>query len=158
SGDRRHKRKGRRTPVRFEQGEKPSMVNARLARICNIHELRLAAKRALPLPLFDLLDGGAEDERTVARNMAAFHDWALLPSLLTAVSAVDTGTRILGEPIGWPVVLAPTGMNRIFHPDGERAVARAAAKAGTIYSLSTMSTVSLEEISGATQGPKWFQT
>jgi len=133
------------------------MAKARLDRICNIQELRQAAKRALPLPLFDFIDGGAEDERTLARNVAAFDRYALLPNTLVDVSAIDTRTTILGEPIAWPVVLAPTGMTRMFHPGGERAVARAAAKAGTIYSLSTMSSVSIEEVSGLTPGPKWFQ-
>jgi L-lactate dehydrogenase (cytochrome) len=133
------------------------MGNGRLDRICNIHELRLAAKRALPLPLFDFMDGGAEDERTLARNIAAFDRHALLPNTLVDVSAIDTRTTVLGEPIGWPVVLAPTGMTRMFHPAGERAVARAAARAGTIYSLSTMSSVSIEEVAGLTPGPKWFQ-
>ena len=133
------------------------MPNARLDRICNIHELRLAAKRTLPLPLFDFMDGGAEDERTLNRNVAAFDRWALLPNTGVDVSAIDARTTVLGEPIGWPVVLAPTGITRMFHVDGERAVARAAAKSGTIYSLSTMSSVSIEEIAGLTQGPKWFQ-
>jgi L-lactate dehydrogenase (cytochrome) len=133
------------------------MPNARLDRICNIHEMRLAAKRSLPLPLFDFMDGGAEDERTLHRNTAAFDRWALLPSTGVDVSAIDTRTTVLGEPIGWPVVLAPTGITRMFHTEGERAVAPAAARADTIYTLSTMSSVSIEEIAGLTKGPKWFQ-
>jgi len=133
------------------------MRNGRLDRICNIGELRQAAKRRLPLPLFDFIDGGAEDERTLVRNTAAFDRYALLPRALTDVSAIDTRTTILGQEIDWPVMLAPTGMTRMFHPLGERAVARAAGRAGTVYCLSTMSSVSIEEVGGITSAPKWFQ-
>jgi L-lactate dehydrogenase (cytochrome) len=91
------------------------------------------------------------------RNLTAFDRWALVPRTLVDVAAIDTGTTVLGQAIDWPVMLAPTGMSRVFHPAGERAVARAAAKAGTVYTLSTMSSVSMEEIGGLTSAPKWFQ-
>lgn len=133
------------------------MLERPLKRQGNIYEIRAAARRVLPSPLFDFLDGGAEDERTLARNVAAFDWWALLPRTLVGVASIDTRTTVLGHEIAWPVMLAPTGMSRIFHPAGERAIARAAAKAGTIYTLSTMSSVSMEEIGGLTQAPKWFQ-
>lgn len=133
------------------------MGNGRLDRICNIGELRAAARRRLPLPLFDFMDGGAEDERTLAANLAAYDRYALLPKTLTDVSTIDTRTTVLGQDIAWPVMLAPTGMTRMFHPMGERAAARAAARSGTIYCLSTMSSVSIEEIGALTSAPKWFQ-
>jgi L-lactate dehydrogenase (cytochrome) len=123
----------------------------------NIWEIREAAKRRLPSPLFDFLEGGAEDEWTLRRNIAAYDRWCLLPRTAVDVAAIDTATTVLGHKIEWPVMLGPTGMSRIFHTDGELAIARAAAKAGTIYTLSTMSSVSMEDVGAATTAPKWFQ-
>jgi L-lactate dehydrogenase (cytochrome) len=138
-------------------GKGDLMLERPLKRQGNIYEIREAARRLLPSPLFDFLDGGAEDERTLAANLAAYDRWVLLPRTLVDVASIDTRTTVLGHEIAWPVMLAPTGMSRIFHPAGERAIARAAAKADTIYTLSTMSSVSMEEIGGLTQAPKWFQ-
>ncbi|MDB5395944.1 MAG: L-lactate dehydrogenase [Rhodospirillales bacterium] len=128
-----------------------------LTRQGNIWEIRDVARRRLPSPLFDFLDGGAEDEWTLRRNIAAYDRWSLLPRTLSDVATIDTTTTVLGHKIDWPVMLAPTGMSRIFHPDGEMAIARAAAKAGTIYTLSTMSSFSMEEVGAVTAAPKWFQ-
>jgi L-lactate dehydrogenase (cytochrome) len=128
-----------------------------LTRQGNIWEIREAARRRLPSPLFDFLDGGAEDEWTLRRNIAAYDRWSLVPRTLSDVAAIDTTTTVLDHSIDWPVMLAPTGMSRIFHPDGEMAIARAAAKAGTVYTLSTMSSFSMEEVGAATPAPKWFQ-
>ena len=128
-----------------------------LTRQGNIWEIREAARRRLPPPVFDFLEGGGEDEWTLRRNIAAFDDWCLLPRTLVDVAEIDTTTTVLGHKIDWPVMLAPTGMSRVFHNDGEMAIARAAAKAGTIYTLSTMSTYSMEEVAGAAPAPKWFQ-
>jgi L-lactate dehydrogenase (cytochrome) len=133
------------------------MRDSALGKLGNIAELREAARRRLPSPLFDFLDGGAEDEGTLRRNTESFGRWDLLPRFLTDVAAVDPATTILGQRIGWPVILAPTGTSRFFHPEGERAIARAAAAADTIYCLSTMSTVSMEDIGALTPAPKWFQ-
>jgi L-lactate dehydrogenase (cytochrome) len=133
------------------------MGDGALARAGNIAELRDLARRRLPSPIFDFLDGGAEDETTLRRNSQSFDRWDLLPRFLTGVAAIDTATTIVGQPLAWPVLLAPTGTSRFFHPDGERAIARAAASADTIYCLSTMSTVSMEEIGALTGAPKWFQ-
>jgi L-lactate dehydrogenase (cytochrome) len=133
------------------------MRDAALKRLGNIAELREAARRRLPLPVFDFLEGGAEDETTLRRNTAVFERWDLLPRFLIDVAAIDPATTILGQPIGWPVILAPTGASRFFHPDGERAIARAAAAAGAIYCLSTMSTVGMEEIGALTSANTWFQ-
>ncbi len=123
----------------------------------NIWEIREAAKRRLPSPLFDFLEGGAEDEWTLRRNIVAYDHYSLLPRTAVDVAAIDTTTTVLGHKIEWPVMLGPTGMSRIFHTDGELAIARAAAKAGTIYTLSTMSSVSMEDVGEATTAPKWFQ-
>ncbi|MBU2531337.1 MAG: alpha-hydroxy-acid oxidizing protein, partial [Alphaproteobacteria bacterium] len=96
-------------------------------------------------------------ESTLRNNTTAFDAVHLMPSMLTDLGNLDTSATVLGQKVEWPVIMAPTGINRLFHHDGERAVARAAAKAGTLYSLSTMSNVSIEEIGGLTSGPKCFQ-
>jgi L-lactate dehydrogenase (cytochrome) len=93
----------------------------------------------------------------MTRNTAAFDDLLLIPRVLTDVETVSTATHVLGQRIAWPVFCAPTGTSRLFHSDGELAVARAAAKAGTFYSLSTGSTYSLEDVARASDGPKMFQ-
>ncbi len=107
--------------------------------------------------MFHYMDGAAEDETTLRRNTAAFEDYELLPRFLVDVSKIDMSTSVLGQTIEWPVVLAPTGMSRLFHHQGELAVARAAARSGTIYSLSTVSTFSIEDVAGQCDGPKLFQ-
>ena len=128
-----------------------------LGRCLNVEDFRRAAQRRLPAPLYHYIDGGADDETTLARNTVAFDAVGLIPSALTDVEALDLSTSVLGQTIDWPVFLSPTGMSRLFHHDGERAVARAAADAGTMYTLSTLSTVSIEEIGALTTAPKCFQ-
>lgn len=123
----------------------------------NIDDLRDRARRRLPAPVFNLLDGGSETEFTLRRNTAAFDDVLLIPRCLVDVGKVNTATRILGQDMEWPVYCSPTGGSRYFHLEGELAVARAAAKAGTIYGLSTASTYSIEEVAAASNGPKMFQ-
>jgi L-lactate dehydrogenase (cytochrome) len=123
----------------------------------NIADLRELARRRVPRPLFEFIDGAAEDETTLRRNTEAFDDYDLVPRYLVDVSEVDTKTRVLGTDLEWPVILAPTGMSRLFHHLGETAVSRAAAKTGVMYSLSTMSSVSIEDIGRETDGAKMFQ-
>ena len=123
----------------------------------NISDLRRLAHRRLPAPLFHYLDGGADDEWTLRRNTSAFEDYELLPTQLRNVAEVDASTRLLGLNLDWPVFLAPTGMSRLFHHEAEPAVARAAAKFGTLYSLSTVATTRLEDVAALTSGPKMFQ-
>ena len=107
--------------------------------------------------MFDWLDGAAETETTAQRNIAAFDEEKLIPRCLVDVTAVSSATRVLGQQLEWPVFCAPTGASRFFHPEGEIAVARAVAKAGTFYGLSVMSSFSLEEVATASDGPKLFQ-
>jgi len=123
----------------------------------NIRDLRLLAKKRLPAPLFHYIDGGSDDERSLRRNTSSFDAYSLLPNTLVDVSEIDLRTTILGQKIEWPVFLSPTGMSRLFHHDGERAVASAAHKSGTLYTLSTLSSVSIEDIGAHTSGPKMFQ-
>ncbi len=123
----------------------------------NIRDLRRYARLRVPRPMFHYMDGAADDEVTLARNQGDFSRYELLPRYLVDVSAIDTRTTVMGQPIDFPVVLAPTGMSRLFNNDGELAVATAAAEAGTVYSLSTVGTHSIEQVAAVCAGPKWFQ-
>src|ERR1700730_2612395 len=124
---------------------------------CSILELRDHARRRLPGAIFNMMDGAAETEATARRNTIAFDEVRLMPRCLVDVGNVSTSVRIMGQEIKWPVFCSPTGGSRFFHTDGELAVARAAAKAGTLYGLSTASTYSIEEVAAASDGPKMFQ-
>lgn len=124
----------------------------------NIDDLRKAAKKRLPKMVFDYIDGGADDEVTLAENVSRFKDYKLLWDALVDVSSVDLSASVMGVETKLPFVISPTAASRLFHPrEGERAVARAAAAAGMIYSISTMGSVSIEEIGEIYPGPKWFQ-
>ena len=123
----------------------------------NTADFRRLAKKRLPAPLFHYIDGGSDDEITLRRNTEAFDKVRLIPNVLADLSAMDLSVKVLGQDIEWPVFCSPTGMSRLFHHHGERAVCRAAHKAGTMYTLSTLSTVSIEEIAALTPGPKCFQ-
>ena len=129
----------------------------RLDRANNIADLRRLARRRLPGPIFDYIDGGADDEVTLERNTSAFSTYEILPDVLNDVSSIRTATSLFGQPVAWPLMLAPTGLTRMFHGDAELAVARAAAKHGLLYSLSTLGTTRLEALAGAFGGPKVFQ-
>lgn len=123
----------------------------------NLNDFRPAAKRRLPSPMFHYMDGGADDEWSMANNTAAFDDYELIPEYLRDVSSIDLRTKLLGVEMSMPVFCAPTGMTRLFHHGKELAVARAAARAGVMYSLSTVGTTTLEDVARETAGPKMFQ-
>lgn len=123
----------------------------------NIDDLRTLAFKKLPAPLFHYIDGGADDEWTMRRNREAFDDYQLIPNYLADIGQIDMSTRICGQDVDCPVMLSPTGMTRLFHHHAEPAVARAAAKNGCLYTLSTMATTSLEDIANETEGAKMFQ-
>ncbi|HEY2813582.1 MAG TPA: alpha-hydroxy acid oxidase [Acidimicrobiales bacterium] len=129
----------------------------RLAHVASVDDLRRIARRRLPHGVFDYVDGGAEDELTLARNVSAFRSIAFRPRVLRDVGKVDPSTALFDRPLPLPLILAPTGFTRIVCPEGELAVARAAASAGLPYTLSTMSTRSIEEVAEVSSGPKWFQ-
>jgi L-lactate dehydrogenase (cytochrome) len=107
--------------------------------------------------VFDYIDGGAEDELSMAANTEAYRRVGFRPRVLRDVSDIDTTTTLLGKPMSIPLVLAPTGFTRIADPAGELAVARAAARAGVPYALSTLGTRSIEEVAEAGSGRLWFQ-
>jgi L-lactate dehydrogenase (cytochrome) len=134
-----------------------SLTKRRLARSATIDDLRRIARRRLPRGVFDYIDGGAEDELTMGANAAAYRDLRFSPRVLRDVSEVDTSSTLLGNPLPFPLVLAPTGFTRIAHPDGELAVARAAKRAGIPYSLSTLGTRSIEEVAAVGSDRLWFQ-
>lgn len=146
-----------RAVMRFRRFE-TDPVTRRLRGAASIEDLRRIARRRLPRGVFDYIDGGAEDERALAANTAAFGELTFVPRVLRHVGRVDTATTLLGRPLPFPLVLAPTGFTRIAHPDGELAVARAAAAAGIPYGLSTMGTRSIEDVAAAAPtGRNWFQ-
>ncbi|WP_298610963.1 alpha-hydroxy acid oxidase [uncultured Thiothrix sp.] len=123
----------------------------------NFNDFRRLAKRRLPAPLFHYIDGAAEDEWTAKRNQQSFDSFALIPNALADLSQLDISTTLFGRKLSLPLFCSPTAMTRLFHHEGEYAVARAAAKAETLYSLSTLSTVSIEEIGKLSDQPKMFQ-
>ena len=123
----------------------------------NIEDFRRLAKRRLPRPVFDYIDGGADDEVTLRRNTAAYDDCDLVPNVLAGVAEIDMSVTVLGRRIAMPLMLSPTAMQRLFHWEGERAVARAAAPFDTYCGISTIGTVSIEEIGATFPGPKLFQ-
>ena len=123
----------------------------------NLDDFRVLAKKRLPRMVYDYLDGGADDEVTLGRNQSSFSNIQLMPRALRDVSNIDLSTTVLGQQVDIPVLLSPTGQTRMFHHSGESAVARAAAKAGTIYSLSSVSSTSIEDTAAASDGLKWFQ-
>jgi len=123
----------------------------------NFQDFRRLAKRRLPAPLFHYIDGAAEDEWTAARNTNSFDSVALIPNALADLSNLDISTTLFGRKLSMPLFCSPTAMTRLFHHEGEMAVANAAAKAQTMYSLSTLSTVSIEDIGKLNDQPKMFQ-
>jgi L-lactate dehydrogenase (cytochrome) len=129
----------------------------RLASCNNVMDFRRLARRRVPTPVFHYLDGGADDEVTLRRNTRAFDDYELLPSQLSDVSRIDTSSTLFGQSVDWPVMIAPTGASKLFHGDGECAVARAAEKFGMVYSLSTLSTATIEEVAASANGPRLYQ-
>jgi L-lactate dehydrogenase (cytochrome) len=145
-----------RSVLRFRRIELDP-VKRRLARVASVSDLRAIARRRLPRGVFDYIDGGAEDERTLAANSDAYARIEFRPRVLRDVSNVDPSTTLFGRELAFPLVLAPTGFTRIAAPPGELAVARAAARAGLPYTLSTMGTRSIEEVAAASDGRKWFQ-
>ncbi len=145
-----------RSVVQFRELELDPVAR-RLRGAASIDDLRRLAKRRLPGGVFDYIDGGAESERTLAENVSGFTRLTFQPRVLRRVAQIDTATTLLGQPLALPMVLAPTGFTRIADPQGELAVARSAARAGVPYTLSTMATRSIEEVSAVSSGRRWFQ-
>ncbi|MEL7156326.1 MAG: alpha-hydroxy acid oxidase, partial [Actinomycetota bacterium] len=132
-------------------------VARRRCRAAEVEDQRRLAKRRRPPRVFDYIDGGAEDERSLDRNVTAFSRLEFLPRVLRDVADIDTTATVLGTPRAMPLILSPTGFTRIADPQGELAVARAANRAGLPYGLSTMGTRSIEEVAAVSNGAKWYQ-
>lgn len=123
----------------------------------NIEDFRRLAKHRLPWPVFDYIDGAADDELTKARNTEAFADCDLVPDVLAGVAEIDTSVTVMGRRSALPLILSPTALQRVFHWQGERAVARAAEKFGLWFGISSLATVSIEEVGAMVSSPKMFQ-
>ena len=123
----------------------------------NFQDFRKLAKRQLPSPIFHYIDGAADDEVTHRRNTLAYDDVDLIPNVLAGVENIDLSTTIFDKRIELPLYCAPTALQRLFHYEGERAVAKAAQKHGTMFGISSLGTVSIEEISDMVDTPKMFQ-
>ena len=123
----------------------------------NVDDLRLLAKQRLPGPIFHYIDGAADDEITYRRNTSAFEDCDLVPNVLAGVENIDMSVSVMGQKLDLPIFCSPTALQRLFHHDGERAVAKAAEKFGTMFGVSALGTVTLKEIGDMISTPKLFQ-
>ena len=123
----------------------------------NYDDFRKLAKKKLPAPIFHYIDGGSDDEETLKRNTEAFDDCDLVPKVLANVGKPNLSTTVFGRKISMPIFLSPTAMQRLYHPEGDNASARAAEKFDTFYSMSTMANTTIEEIANVSSGPKIFQ-
>ncbi len=123
----------------------------------NFDDFRRLAKKKLPSPIFHYIDGGSDDEITLNRNTDSFNDCDLVPNILAEVGEPDLSTSVFGRKIDMPLFLSPTAMQSLYTPEGDKASARAAEKFGTMYSMSTMASFSIEEIANISSGPKLFQ-
>jgi L-lactate dehydrogenase (cytochrome) len=123
----------------------------------NFHDFRALAKRRLPGPIFNYIDGAADDETTYRRNTDSFERCDLIPNVLRGVDSIDMSVTVLGQKLAMPVYCSPTALQRLFHHQGERAVAAAAAKFGTLFGVSSLGTVSLEEVRKAHATPQTYQ-
>ena len=140
---------------RFAQHDKTRSVEP--PRVLNVEDLRRAAKRRLPRVVFDYIDGGAEDERTLRANCHAFEEVTFRPRCAVATPACDLRVSVLGKSLSTPLILAPVGSSRLMYPRGEEAAASAAGAAGIAYALSTLSGCRLEDVADASKGPLWYQ-
>lgn len=129
----------------------------KLSHCHNFHDFRKLAQNKLPGPIFNYIDGGADDETTLKRNSSAFNECDLVPNVLTGVKDVDLSVTVMGQKLQLPVYLSPTALQRLFHYQGERAVASVAEKYGTMFGVSSLGTVSMEEIAKQFNTPQVYQ-
>ena len=122
-----------------------------------LEDFRRAARALIPPDVWDFIEGGGGDERTLAANIAAFDRYLLRPRVLVDVSKIDVRTELFGTPMATPLAVAPTAYHRLIHPEGEVAVARGAGEAGALYIVSIFASRRLEDIAAAATGPLWLQ-
>ena len=129
----------------------------RLKHCHNFADFRKLAKRRLPAPIFHYIDGAADDEVTYRRNTEAYELVDLVPNVLQGTDSIDMSVEVMGQKLAMPLYCAPTALQRLFHHEGERAVAKAATQYGTMFGVSSLATVAVEEIADLAPGPKLFQ-
>jgi L-lactate dehydrogenase (cytochrome) len=129
----------------------------RLSGCHNFHDFRRLAMRRLPRPLFDYIDGAADDEATYPQNTLSFERCNLVPNVLRGVDSIDLSTTVMGQRLALPFYCSPTALQRPFHHQGERAVAAAASKCGTMFGASSLGTVSMEELRQKYRMPQVYQ-
>jgi isopentenyl diphosphate isomerase/L-lactate dehydrogenase-like FMN-dependent dehydrogenase len=127
------------------------------SRAISVDDLRRMARARLPRPVFDFIDGAADDERTLRANVADFESVRLVPRFLRDVSATRLDTTLLGAPVAAPLMIAPTGLATLVHPDADRVLATEAAAAGLPFALSTAAGTRLEDVAAVGPGRRWFQ-
>lgn len=125
--------------------------------LINVEDYRQLARKRLPKMIFDYLEGGADDEHGLRHNRSAFQHWRFKPKRLVDVSTPDLQARVLGKRQAMPLLIGPTGLNGALWPNGDLALARAAAKAGIPFVLSTASNMSIEALARQCDGDLWFQ-
>lgn len=123
----------------------------------NFQDFRRLAKKRLPGPIFNYIDGGSDDETTYRRNTEAFETCDLVPNVLAGVENVDLSVKVMGQKLDMPVYCSPTALQRLFHHQGEHAVAGAAEKFGTLFGVSSLGTVSIEDIARQVKTPMAYQ-
>jgi 4-hydroxymandelate oxidase len=128
-----------------------------LSRFVTVDDFEPVARELLPKDVYDYYAGGAGDEWTLRENRAAFDRWVIRPRMLTGVGERDLSTEVLGTRVAFPILVAPWAYQRLAHPDGELATARASADAGTIMVVSSTTVDYLEDVANASSGPKWWQ-
>jgi 4-hydroxymandelate oxidase len=136
--------------------QQKDVLTATTGALATVDDFEAQARARLPADVFDYIAGGSGREWTLRENLRAYGRWVLRPRVLVDVSSVDLQTTVLGQPVTMPILLAPTSFHRLAHPDGEAATARAAKEAGTIMAVSTLSTVTIEDIA-AVGAARWFQ-
>ena len=137
--------------------ERVAEASASDVKLFTIDDYEAAAKRVLPRMAYDYFRSGADEERTLKANRRAFRKYEIWYRVLVDVTERDTSTSVLGVPLKAPIIVAPTAYQKLAHPEGEVAAARGAFEAGTIFTLSTLATSTIEEVAAASAGPKWFQ-
>jgi L-lactate dehydrogenase (cytochrome) len=129
----------------------------RLSDCHNFHDFRALAKRRLPGPIFNYIDGAADDEASLRQNAASFERCDLVPNVLRGVGTIDMSVTVMGQKLAMPIYCSPTALQRLFHHQGERAVAAAASKFGTMFGVSSLGTVSVEELRKTYATPQAYQ-
>jgi L-lactate dehydrogenase (cytochrome) len=128
----------------------------RIKNCYNTNDFRKLAKQKLPSPIFHYIDGGSDDEITLKRNSQSYESCDLIPNVLRGIESIDLSTTVMGQSLDMPLFCSPTSAQRLFHYEGEKAVAQAAEKFGTMFSVSSLGTIDLDEVESI-KTPKMFQ-